>query len=245
MNERFARLGQLIGEVPLKKLANASVAICGLGAVGSFACEALARAGVGRLVLVDFDTIKPSNCNRQIFALSSTMGQCKADVAAQRVRDINPDCTVTGLPEFLDAVSIPKLLEQKPEVVIDAIDSVSCKVALIVAVRAALVPVISCMGAGSKLDPLQFTIGDLAETSVCPLARTIRKRLHKHDIHNGVRCVFSTEKPKEAGQRNAPDAGEYKRGRIRNPIGTISYMPAIEGNLAAAEAIKIILSTLR
>lgn len=236
--DRFKRVEQLIGERQLEMLKGACVAVFGLGAVGSFALEALARSGIGRFILVDFDVVRPSNFNRQLFALENTKGNLKAHVARERVTAINPSAAVTVCAEFADKNSVPKLLAAKPDAVIDAIDSLKPKIELIEYCTAQRIPIVSSMGAGDKTDPFQVRVGDLSETTHCPLARRVRKRLRRRGIENGIRCVYSNEKPLRS---HAPAEEEfYKRGRNRVSVGTICYMTGMFGLLAAYETIRII-----
>jgi tRNA A37 threonylcarbamoyladenosine dehydratase len=242
---RFTRVELLIGPENAGKLHAATVAVAGLGAVGSFAVEALARSGVGHLLLYDFDTIHHSNFNRQLYALESTAGQQKSGVAAQRVRDISPSCSVEAIQLFIDEDTAPQIASRKPDVVIDAIDSVNPKATLIRTMVKAGIPVISAMGAATRTDPSLVAVADLADTHGCPLARMMRKRLRKHDITTGVRCVYSTETPRTAmtDERLAADEERtIERGRPRPPLGSLAPIPGIVGLIAAREAMDIILA---
>lgn len=241
MDLRFARTEQLIGKDALDRLQRAKVAIFGLGAVGSYAVEALARAGIGSLRLVDCDIIRPSNINRQIYALESTLNRAKTEVAAERVLDINPECKVEPIREFAGKNTISKLLVKPLDAVIDAIDSVSPKVELIAASVHAEIPIISSMGAATRLDPSAVRLGDISETDVCPLARFVRKRLRRKGIRTGVRCVYSVEPPASNQTRPDYDKPFYLKGRIRRPIGSLSYMTGIFGLLAAYEVLKLLI----
>jgi len=239
--EQFARLIQLVGPEAMARLEAAEVAVFGLGAVGSFAVEALARAGIGTLRLVDFDVLQPSNLNRQLLALQSTLGRPKIDVARGRVADINPACRVDARSGFVDADTAPGFLEPAPDAIIDAIDGVNSKVNLLAAVHRLGLFTVSSMGAARRLDPARVRVADLADTEGCPLARVVRKRLGRRGIRGGIRCVFSTEPPLPS-QVPAPAAvEETTRGRPRPPLGSISYLPAIFGLHAAAETIRWIL----
>jgi tRNA threonylcarbamoyladenosine dehydratase len=237
---RFCRIEQLLGHAALEKLKNARVAVFGLGAVGSFAVEALARAGIGYLRLVDCDVVRPSNFNRQLYALESTLDRPKAEVASARVLDINPACTVEAHQAFVDASTAPFLLKQPLDVVVDAIDSVAPKVTLIAsAVRAGL-KVVASMGAATRLDPSKIRVGDIAETDVCPLAKFVRKKLRAAGIEHGVRCIYSVEPPRNMPPPIAAEPETFMRGRPRKPIGSLSYATGMFGLLAACEAIKMI-----
>ena len=240
---RFARLELLIGAAGLERLRRARVTVVGLGAVGSYVVEGLARAGVGSLRLVDFDEVRPSNINRQLYALDSTLGRPKVTVAAARVADINPQCTVEPLRLFVDARTAAAVLTPPPDVLVDAIDSLSPKVELIAAAHALGVRTISVMGAALRTDPSLIRVADLAETRCCPLARFVRKRLAKRGIHRGVLCVFSIEPIPKSSRSTAPsgeDEEPHVRGRRRWPLGSLSTLPGIFGLWAATEAIRML-----
>lgn len=239
---RFCRIEQLLGMQALERLRSARVAVFGLGAVGSYAVEALARAGVGYLMLVDCDVIRRSNFNRQLYALESTLGKTKVEAACARVRDINPGCVVDGRHVFVDGAVARTLAAPPLDVVVDAIDSVSPKVELIAAAVLAGLPVVSSMGAATRTDPALARAGDLAETQMCPLARFIRKRLRKRGIEQGVRCIYSIEPAHNHRPAVGPDPepDTFERGRPRKPIGSLPYMTGIFGLLAAYEALRIL-----
>ena len=237
---RFCRIEQLLGRAALEKLKNARVAVFGLGAVGSYAVEALARAGIGYLRLVDCDVVRPSNFNRQLYALESTLNRPKAEVARARVLDINPACTVEAHQAFVDGSTAQALLAQPLDVVVDAIDSVAPKVMLIAtAVRAGL-KVVASMGAATRLNPFLIRVGDIAETDVCPLAKFIRKKLKAAGIERSVRCIYSIEPPRNTTPPIADEPETFAQGRPRKPIGSLSYATGIFGLLAAYETIKMI-----
>ena len=189
MNDRFTRIRALVGADGFERLQNSTVMVVGCGAVGSMAIEALARSGIGRLIIVDFDTVDISNINRQLIALSSTVGAKKVDIAAARVRDINPDIDVIALDMFFDGAT---MLEYKPDFVIDAIDTLESKIALYRWCRANDVPFAASMGAALKSDPGQVRVGTILKTSVCPLAARVRKIVRNSDIGD-FPVVFSTE----------------------------------------------------
>ncbi len=244
MNKRFERVELLLGEEKLEKLKKSSVMVAGLGAVGSFAVEALARAGIGSITLIDFDIVRESNTNRQLLALTSTFGQFKVDLSKTRIHEINPECKVTAHKTFIDAKSAPKLLESKPDALIDAIDSVSCKAALLKAAHTAGIFTVSAMGAASRLDFTHVKTSDISKTEGCPLARQIRKRLNVSDIRTGIRCVYSDE-PVNAAAIKAPGEENdfFERGRKRRTLGSISYLTGLFGLIAAGEVIKELIST--
>ncbi len=239
----FSRSELLLGEAALEQLQKARVTVFGLGGVGSFAVEALARAGVGHLRLVDHDLVGPSNLNRQLYALRSTIGQPKAEVAAARVRDINPDCVVEPRVTFIHTDTLPDLLEPRPDVMIDAIDSMTCKVALMRTAHEAGIPIVTAMGAGGRRDSSQLFVGDLSDTRLCPLAARVRKELRKVGITKGIRCVYSLEPADNKRLANPVDIEPHRGpGRQRRPVGTVSYMPAMVGLMVAEEVLRILLA---
>ncbi len=232
-----ARTRILVGDAGIVRLQEAHVFLAGLGGVGSFAAEALGRAGVGRLTLVDDDVVSPSNLNRQLPATEATMGQKKGAVMRDRLADINPRCQLEWIDHFLTPETIPALLDRTaPDWVIDAIDSLNCKVALILESRLRGYPVASSMGAGGRLDPTRIVVGDLMDTSGCPLAREVRVRLRRRGCGRGVVAVWSTELPLP----HAPMA-ETGQGRGRVVNGTISYLPALFGITLAGVVIRALL----
>lgn len=233
IEERFSRTARLVGEAALSRLQNSRVLLVGLGGVGGYACEALARAGVGTLTLVDVDRVSESNINRQILADDTTVGRPKAAVAAERVARINPRAAVHPLELFVDEGNAASLLAaERPDYVIDAIDTVSGKVALICAARAAGIPVVSCMGTGNKLEANKLQIADIAKTSVCPLCRVMRVRLRKEGIVH-LPVLFSTEPPR------APQEQITENGR--HIPASISYVPAVAGLLLAGHVIRALM----
>lgn len=234
---QFERAGILIGAEGLARLAGKHVFLAGLGGVGSWCAEMLARAGIGRLTLVDMDVVATSNINRQLPALLSTVGQRKADVMAARIRDINPSCRLTVLTDFLTPDNIPALLPQDADYVIDCIDSLNCKVALIVTARERGLPVAASMGAGNKLDVTRVRVSDISKTEVDTLARIVRKRLRKRGVSKNVLCVWTDE----PGAAPLPPE-EVTHGRARAVNGTISYMPPLFGLMLAGAVVKQLLA---
>jgi len=228
----WARTRIVVGDDGVERLRSARVLLAGLGGVGSYAAEALARAGVGRLTLADFDRVAPSNLNRQLVALNSTIGRKKLEVMGERVRDINPDCELTALDRFLSADEMAQILAPGFDYVIDAIDSLNSKIALIAAARDLGIAVASSMGAGGRTDPCGIRVGDLMDSQVCPLARVVRQRLRRRGIGRGVLAVWS-EEPARAPLPPEP-AG---RGRPRAVNGTLSYLPALFGMCLAGAVI--------
>ena len=198
-DERFNRLVPLIGQDDFYKLSQSRVLVLGLGGVGSYAVEALARSGVGHLVLIDFDEIALHNINRQIQALSSTVGQKKVQVMAARVQEINPAAEVKALCQRVTPENVARFFNQPSDCVIDAIDDVPGKIALIKYCREQGIPLISAMGTGNKLDISRLRIEDISQTSVCPLCRSVRRKLREIGIENGVTVVYSDEEPLTKG----------------------------------------------
>lgn len=227
----------LVKEEGLEKLMKANVLVVGLGGVGSFAAEFLARAGVGGMTIVDGDTVDITNVNRQLPALRSTVGKHKVEVVAERLLDINPDLQLTKINEFLNPERMEEVMDSAPfDYVLDCIDSVTPKLSLIIAAKRKKIKVISSMGAGGKTDPSKVLVRDISKTEHCHLARQIRKRLRKVKIDKGVRCVFANDIQDEESLKMT-DGTNYKRSFY----GTISYMPAIFGLYAAAEVINHLL----
>jgi len=241
MTDRFSRTELLIGKEALDKLRRSRVAVFGLGAVGSYAVEALARAGVGHLRLVDCDCIRPGNINRQLYALESTLNMPKSEVARQRVLDINPACEVEALQEFVSKKNMDAILRKPLDAVVDAIDSLTPKVELLAACVAAGIPIISSMGAATRLDPSMIRVDDISGTDVCPLARFVRKRLRRKGISRGITCIYSLEEARNVSAATAGDEPAVcERGRQRRTIGSLSYITGIFGLLAAGEALKVL-----
>lgn len=236
-HRRFARTELLVGREAMECLYASHVVVAGLGAVGSYAVEALARAGIGRLTLVDFDVVRPSNINRQLYALDSTVGADKTRLAVERVRDINPDCEVRGLKLFIDAETARQVVDLRPNFVIDAIDSVGPKVELLAACAAAGCDVVSAMGAATRCDYASLRVGDISETSLCPLAKWVRKGLRKRGVGGGIACVYSVEPARQPSLDPEPDEQSLQRGRARRPLGSLSYMTGIFGLVAAGHVI--------
>lgn len=226
----------LIKKEGIDKLLNANVLVVGLGGVGAFACEFLARAGVGKLTIVDGDCVDLTNKNRQLVALDSTIGRSKAEIMATRIRDINPDIELNVISKFLEPDDAYQLISNEFDYVADCIDSISPKLNLIKACRDKKVKLISSMGAGGVLDPSLVKVGNIDKTRDCPLARHIRKRMKQEDICFKFKAVFSLEiPPKDTMQQT--DGTNYKRSYY----GTMSYMPAVFGIHIAATIVNYIL----
>lgn len=236
---RFSRTELLIGPGGLDRLRNSRVMVCGIGGVGSYAAEALGRAGVGQITLVDFDDICLTNVNRQIHALSSTVGQPKVAAMAARLRDINPQAEIIPVKAFFSRENAEDLLSLHPDYVLDAIDHFTAKAALIMVCREHGIPVISSMGAANKLDPTKIHVADIAETRNCRMARSMRKILRKAGIESGVQVVYSTEEHRELNpiashcgtECICPNRGDqlFSCENRRVILGSISYLPSIFG----------------
>lgn len=223
----------LIKKEGIEKLKNANVLVVGLGGVGSFAAEFLARVGIGKITIVDGDVVDITNVNRQLPALHSTVGKAKVELVGERMLDINPNLELTRINEFLVPETIEQVIDsQKFNYVLDCIDSVTPKIALIRTAKRRKIKVVSCMGAGGKTDPSKVMVRDISKTYNCYLAKNVRKRLKKEKINKGIRCVFSNEIQNEDSLKMT-DGTNFKRSFY----GTISFMPAIFGLYAAAEVI--------
>ena len=228
MNERFSRTKLLLGTDAMEKLKNAHVCIFGVGGVGGYVCEALARSGVGALTLVDNDTVSVSNINRQIFALSSTVGMMKTAAAKERLCDINPEIKITEhnmfyLPDVADEIDLTQF-----DYVVDAIDTVTAKIYLAQKCDELNIPLIASMGTGNRLDPTQFEVTDIYKTSVCPLARVMRTELKKRGVKK-LKVVYSQEQPKNA-------VADSQNGR--HAPGSSAFVPSVAGLVIASEVIK-------
>jgi tRNA A37 threonylcarbamoyladenosine dehydratase len=237
-DDRFHRLKILFGPEATTRLTNASVAIFGLGGVGSFAAEALIRGGVGQLTLVDFDTIDITNMNRQLHATSETVGRPKVQVMTERCRSINPAVRIEAIQEFFTLENCDKLLDRGYDYVLDCIDHVTAKLTLIEKCRHKNLPIIVSMGAANKIDPTKILVADLADSHGCRLARIVRRELRKRDIVRGVKVVYSTElfTPLISGRRDTDAAGHYQDRRA--PLGSSSVIPPIFGLTMAGEVIR-------
>ena len=233
--DQYARTRLLLGDAGMEKLRNAKVAIFGLGGVGGYVAEALARSGVGALELIDHDTVSPTNLNRQIFALRSTVGMDKVEAARLRIEDIDPHIQITARKIFYCPDTADQFDFSRYDYVVDAIDTVTGKLALITAAQAAGTPVISSMGTGNKLDPTRFQIGDITKTSVCPLARIMRKECAKRGIRH-LTVLFSTEDPISPAKTDE----ELPEGRRALP-GSVAYVPSVAGLMISGKVISDIL----
>ncbi|MBQ3900641.1 MAG: tRNA threonylcarbamoyladenosine dehydratase [Clostridia bacterium] len=236
--EELSRTEMLLGTAAVEKLAGSRVAVFGIGGVGGYVVEALARSGVGALDLIDPDRIAPSNLNRQIIALHSTVGEFKVDVARERVLDINPDATVTTYKTFFTPETAGEFDFSAYDCVVDAIDTVTGKIELAVRCRDAGTPLISSMGTGNKTDPSALRAADISKTSVCPLARVMRRELRKRGITH-LRVVYSEEEP--LVPQDVESAEEPSPGRRQTP-GSCAFVPPAAGLIIAGEVIGILIN---
>ncbi len=227
------RTSLLLGDEKLELLRRAHVLVVGLGGVGAYAAEMLVRAGVGRMTIADADVVSPSNINRQLVALHSTVGRPKAEVLAERLRDIAPELELTAVAKYIRDEETYTLLDAAPyDYVVDAIDTLSPKLALIAGALERQMKVVSSMGAGAKTDPTQMEIADISKTHHCPLAHMLRKRLHKIGIRTGFRAVFSPEPIREGAMIVCEEENK------KSNVGTISYLPALFGIGCASVVIR-------
>ena len=229
--ERFLRQEMLLGSDAMDRLSRAHVTVFGIGGVGSYAAEALTRAGVGHLTFVDSDVVSQSNCNRQLIALSSTIGQPKAQVMAARARDINPACQVTAIQALYNAETREDFFARPCDLIVDCIDMVSAKLDLIQTALSRDIPIISALGTGNKLDPTRFQITDISKTTDCPLARVIRRELRARGIkHHTV--LYSPEPARTPLELEPPPPGR------RSVPGSVSWVPSVAGLLLAGWAVE-------
>lgn len=227
MDERFIRTSLVIGEENIDRLSQSRVAVFGVGGVGGFVCEALARSGAGKLILIDGDTVAKSNINRQIIALESTVGKQKAEVMKERILDINPNAEVNALNIFLNFETVSTIDFTQFDYIVDAVDDIKAKVMLAKLAEENRIPIIAAMGAGNKTDPTKFEVSDIFKTSVCPLARIMRHELKKTGIKK-LKVVYSKETPK-----NPPYRIEGEK-----TVGSLSFVPSVMGLIIAGEVIK-------
>jgi tRNA A37 threonylcarbamoyladenosine dehydratase len=230
----FERTSILLNDSQLNKLKNAHILLAGLGGVGSYAAEALARAGIGNLTFIEHDVVSESNLNRQLVALHSTVGKKKSAVMVERIKDINPECKITVMDQFVRPEDMDAIFDRHYDYVIDAIDSLSCKVSFVRTAHEKGYKIISSMGAGGKLDPTKIKVTDIYKTSECKLARVMRVRLKRQRVKKGILAVYSTEKPMPP----LPPEPVAGIGRPRAVNGTISYLPSLFGLTIAGVVIQ-------
>ena len=233
MSEQFLRTEMLLGRDAIEKLHSARVAVFGLGGVGGYAVDALARSGVGSLDLIDSDTVSVSNLNRQILATHSTVGMLKVDAARNRVLDINPDCVVRAYPIFYTPETADSFDFTRYDYIVDAIDTVTGKLALVERAMAVNTPIICCMGTGNKLDASAFQVADISKTTMCPLARVMRKELSKRGIRH-LKVVYSQE------EAMTPTGWEEEAAALgkRQIPGSVAFVPGAAGLLLAGEVVR-------
>ncbi|AIQ60384.1 tRNA threonylcarbamoyladenosine dehydratase [Paenibacillus borealis] len=246
MLNQFSRTELAIGPEGLGILKNSTVAVLGIGGVGAMAVEALARTGIGRIILIDKDSVDITNINRQIHALTTTIGQNKTDLMVDRVKLINPDCEAIALNMFYTEETYEELFKYKPDYVIDASDTIIYKIHLIKECLTRKIPMISSMGAANKMDPTRFQVADISKTTMDPIARVIRTKLRKEGIKKGVKVVFSTEKPVKPREdvteqivpANAPD-----RRKAKQPPASNSFVPPVVGLIMVSVTVRDLLET--
>ncbi len=231
MEDKFSRTEMLIGNDGLKKLSESKVAVFGLGGVGSYVCEGLVRGGIGNFVLIDFDKVDESNINRQLIATSKTVGRQKVDLMKERILEINPDANVEVYREFYMADSQSDIITEDLSYAVDCVDTIMAKIAVICKCDELDVPVISSMGTGNKLDATMFEVADIYETSVCPLARIMKKDLRKRNIEK-LKVVYSKEHPINT---NDCEINKDKKFKVK---GSVSFVPSVAGLIIAGEVIK-------
>lgn len=236
MSHEFARTELLIGKEGLETLRRTSIAVFGVGGVGSHCIEALARCGIGKLILVDNDTVSLTNINRQSIAYHSTVGRDKTEVMKERIADISPGIRVVTYHTFVLPENVDEILAERPDYIIDAIDTVTAKIALVCRAEELGIPILSCMGTGNKLHGELFEIADISKTSVCPLCKVMRRELKARGIRH-LKVLYSKEKPINTSER---DTGEEK-GTRRSLPGSIAFVPPVAGLLLAGEAVRDIL----
>ena len=233
MENWLAREQLLIGEENIQKLNSSTVAVFGCGGVGSYAVEAMARAGIGNIVLIDGDVVDETNINRQLIADVTTIGRDKVEVEKERILKINPNAKVIAYKEFFNQENSEKLIDEKYDYIVDAIDSVKSKILLIKLAHEKNIKIISAMGMGNKLDPTMIEVADISKTEVCPLAKTIRKQLRTLGI-NHTKVVYSKEIPKQINEKNTDQEHE----KSKKPTASISFVPSVCGLIMAGEVIK-------
>ena len=232
MLNQYSRTELIIGKDGIEKLKKSKVVIFGLGGVGSYVAEGLARAGIGSFIIVDKDDVDITNINRQIIATHKTIGKPKIEVEKERLSDINPNVKIQTIQEFFGPDSYD-FFDETIDYIIDAVDNITAKIEIIVRAKRHNIPVISCMGTGNKLDPTKFEISDITKTSVCPLAKIIRKELKNRNINN-VKVLFSKEEPIKINS----ESYENSENMNKHVPGSISFVPSVAGLIIAGEVIK-------
>ncbi|MDQ0877967.1 tRNA A37 threonylcarbamoyladenosine dehydratase [Paenibacillus sp. V4I3] len=244
MLHQFSRTELAIGPEGLEIMKNSTVAVLGIGGVGSIAAEALARTGVGRLILIDKDVVDITNINRQIHALTTTVGQPKADLMRDRIKLINPECDVIALRMFYTEETYEEVFSYPIDYVLDASDTISYKIHLIKQCLERKIPIVSSMGAANKMDPSQFKVADISKTSMDPIARVVRQKLRKEGIKKGVKVVFSTEepmKPREDVTQQIVPANAPEIRKAKQPPASNAFVPPVAGLIMVSVAVKELL----
>jgi tRNA A37 threonylcarbamoyladenosine dehydratase len=245
MLNQFSRTELAIGPEGVAKLQASTVAVLGIGGVGSMAAEALARSGIGRLILIDKDVVDITNINRQIMALHSTVGQPKAELMAERIKQINPDCDVIALRMFYTEETYQELFKYDLDYVLDCSDTISYKIHLIKQCRGRKIKMISSMGAANKMDPSRFQVADISKTSVDPMARVIRQKLRSEGIKKGVKVVFSTEEPlkprEDITQKIVPDTAPKDIRKAQMPPSSNAFVPPVAGLIMVSVCVRELL----
>ena len=229
--DRFLRTSLLLDEEKMNRIKNSHVMVFGIGGVGGYVVEALVRSGLEKISIIDNDTVSLTNLNRQIIALETNVGKYKVDVLKERILAINPNCEVVCYNQFITDKNINELEYDDVNYIVDAVDTITAKIAIILKAKELNIPIISSMGAGNRLDPTQIKIGDINQTKNCPLAKVVRNELKKRNI-KGVKCIYSLELPVE------PNKTIINPENNKKVIGSISYMPSIFGLMIASEVIK-------
>ncbi|MDO7908099.1 tRNA threonylcarbamoyladenosine dehydratase [Paenibacillus sp. JX-17] len=246
MLHQFSRTELAIGPEGLEVMKNSTVAVLGIGGVGSMAVEALARTGVGRIILIDKDVVDITNVNRQIHALTTTVGQKKADLMVDRIKLINPECEAIALNMFYTEETYEELFKYELDYVLDASDTISYKIHLIKECLNRKIPMISCMGAANKMDPSQFKVADISQTSMDPMARVIRTKLRKEGIKKGVKVVFSTEQPMkprvDVTEKIVPENAPNFR-KAKQPPASNAFVPPVAGLIMVSVCVRELLET--
>lgn len=240
MLHQFSRNELALGKEGLDKLKNSTVAVLGIGGVGSFSCEALARTGVGRLILVDKDDVDITNINRQVHALLSTVGQPKVDLMKQRIADINPNCEVIALKMFYTEETYEQFFSYDIDYVVDASDTITYKIHLMKECLERKIPIISSMGVANKMDPTRLRIADISKTSYDPIAKVVRTRLRKEGIHKGIKVVFSDESPIRIREEVRQDIVKDESTPIRKaklPPSSNAFVPSVSGLIMAGHVV--------
>ncbi len=248
MLHQFSRTELAIGPEGLEVMRGSTVAVLGIGGVGAIAAEALARTGIGRLILIDKDVVDITNVNRQVIALTTTVGQPKVDLMHDRIKQINPDCDVVPMKMFYTEETYEKLFEYKLDYVLDASDTIGYKIHLIKQCLAREIPIISSMGAANKMDPTKFQVVDISKTHTDPLAKVIRTKLRKDGIKKGVKVVFSTEDPvkprEDVTQRIVPENAPEIR-KAQQPPASNAFVPPVAGLIAVSVVVRDLLAAAK